>query len=43
MRDESQVGIKVEIEYVPLQSNEMFEISQIIQLEQYLKNHRLQI
>jgi hypothetical protein len=32
MRDESQVGIKVETEYVPLLSNEMFEIAQIIQL-----------
>jgi hypothetical protein len=32
MKDESQVGIKVETEYVHLQINEMFEIAQIIQL-----------
>ncbi len=32
MRDESQVGTKVETKYVPLQSNEMSEIAQIIQL-----------
>jgi hypothetical protein len=32
MRDESQVGIKVETKYVPLQSNEMSKVAQIIQL-----------
>jgi hypothetical protein len=32
MKNEPQVGIEIETEYVPIQSNEMFEIAQIIQL-----------
>ncbi len=32
MKNKPQVGIEVETEYVPIQSNEMFEIAQIIQL-----------